>query len=64
VMTAAGAQPPPPLALLVGPEGGLTHDEVNHLAAHGWQVVTLGPRILRAETAALAGIAVLMERCE
>lgn len=63
VMAAASAQPPR-LALLVGPEGGLTQDEVNHLVARGWQVVTLGPRILRAETAALAGIAVLMERCE
>ncbi len=60
-------KPPPPLALLVGPEGGLTDDEVQTRVAQGWQTVTLGRRILRAETAALAGsvvMAVLMERCE
>jgi 16S rRNA (uracil1498-N3)-methyltransferase len=40
----------------------LTADEVSLAVAHGWQVVTLGPRILRAETAALAAVAVVMER--
>ena len=50
-----------PLALLVGPEGGLTSDEVQVCIAQGWQVVTLGRRILRAETAAIAGVAVIME---
>ncbi len=52
-----------PLALLVGPEGGLAVDEVQRLTADGWQMVSLGRRILRAETAALAAVAIVMERC-
>ncbi|MFN3981480.1 MAG: RsmE family RNA methyltransferase [Caldilinea sp.] len=52
-----------PLALLVGPEGGLAVDEVQRLTAGGWQMVSLGRRILRAETAALAAVAIVMERC-
>lgn len=51
------------LALMIGPEGGLTHEEVTHLAQRGWQLVSLGARILRAETAAVAAIAIIMERC-
>src|SRR5262249_22986805 len=42
------------VALAVGPEGGLTDEEVNLGLAAGWQLVDLGPRILRIETAALA----------
>ncbi len=52
-----------PLALLVGPEGGLTADEVQRFTADGWQTVSLGKRILRAETAALAAVAIFMDRC-
>lgn len=40
--------------LAVGPEGGLTDEEVNESARAGWQTVGLGPRILRVETAAIA----------
>jgi 16S rRNA (uracil1498-N3)-methyltransferase len=40
--------------LAVGPEGGLTDDEVAAAVAAGWQTVSLGPRILRIETAAIA----------
>jgi len=39
---------------LIGPEGGFTDEEVAEAAAHGCQVISLGPRILRVETAALA----------
>ncbi|HHW84948.1 MAG TPA: 16S rRNA (uracil(1498)-N(3))-methyltransferase [Chloroflexi bacterium] len=56
----ASGNHPPPLALLVGPEGGLAHNEVQTLMQRGWQAVTLGRRILRAETAALAGVTVIM----
>ena len=38
----------------IGPEGGFADDEVQAAFAAGWQIVTLGPRILRMETAALA----------
>lgn len=37
----------------VGPEGGFTNDEVGVAENAGWQVISLGPRILRVETAAL-----------
>ena len=46
------------LALAIGPEGGWTADEMQLFTDNGWQHVTLGPRILRAETAAIAGLAI------
>jgi len=45
------------LWLAVGPEGGLTTREIQAAAQAGWQVCSLGPRILRAETAAAAALA-------
>ncbi len=53
------AQPPAGVALLVGPEGGLTAAEVAAAEAAGFVAVHLGPRILRTETAGLAVAAVL-----
>jgi 16S rRNA (uracil1498-N3)-methyltransferase len=47
-------------ALLVGPEGGWTDGERGELAGHGAVAVTLGPRTLRVETAALAGTALAL----
>ena len=47
-----------PVALAIGPEGGWTADEMQQFHDHGWQHVTLGPRILRAETAAIAALAI------
>lgn len=55
---AAGAGTP--VALVVGPEGGLAREEVEALKALGARPVTLGSRILRTETAALAALAVMM----
>jgi len=52
-------QPVPPLALLIGPEGGLDARELRAAGARGFQSVRLGPRVLRTETAAAAGLAVL-----
>ena len=46
------------IVLLVGPEGGFSLDEAKAVAEAGGHSVTLGPRILRAETAALAALAV------
>ncbi|MCW2278133.1 16S rRNA (uracil(1498)-N(3))-methyltransferase [Heliophilum fasciatum] len=51
---------PAALALAIGPEGGLTAAEVAQAEALGARAVTLGPRILRTETAALAGLAAIM----
>ncbi len=40
--------------LLVGPEGGFTKSEVNDAKSKGYQPVSIGPRVLRTETAALS----------
>lgn len=45
--------------VLSGPEGGLSRDEDAQARAAGFAPVTLGPRILRAETAALAALVLL-----
>jgi 16S rRNA (uracil1498-N3)-methyltransferase len=45
------------VALLVGPEGGLAVTEVERARAHGFVSVSLGPRILRVETAAMVAVA-------
>ncbi|MDQ2900583.1 MAG: 16S rRNA (uracil(1498)-N(3))-methyltransferase [Acidobacteriota bacterium] len=47
-------------ALLCGPEGGWLDSERDEAAAAGWMPVSLGPTILRAETAAIAATAVLV----
>jgi 16S rRNA (uracil1498-N3)-methyltransferase len=47
--------------LFIGPEGGFSREEVTLAAAHGAVPVTLGRRILRAETAALAATVLLLE---
>ncbi len=46
------------LALAIGPEGGWTPEEFILFQVQGWEKVTLGPRVLRAETAGLAGLAI------
>ena len=47
------------VSILIGPEGGLEASEVEGAIDAGWQVVTLGSRILRAETAALSALTVV-----
>jgi len=56
---AALAKTPAPLALMIGPEGGFDAREVGSARARGFHSVRLGPRVLRAETAAAAALAVL-----
>ena len=46
------------VCLLIGPEGGLSDSEYEDAAAAGFRAVSLGPRILRTETAAAAALAV------
>lgn len=46
--------------LLVGPPGDLTPEELERVAAHGFEARGLGPLILRTETAVLAGGALLL----
>jgi len=60
------AQAPPAASevrLLVGPEGGWTGEEREAAARAGWLPVSLGPRVLRAETAAIAAVAVVVSAC-
>jgi 16S rRNA (uracil1498-N3)-methyltransferase len=52
-------QPPQALALMVGPEGGFTPQEEDAAVARGALFLSMGPRILRTETAGLAALAAL-----
>lgn len=45
--------------ILLGPEGGLSAEEVEQARSYGWQTVSLGKRILRAETATLTAVSIL-----
>ncbi len=54
----------PRLLLAIGPEGGLSHEEALLAEEHGAHVVTLGPRILRSETAAIAAVAQVLYEFE
>ena len=49
--------PAAPVTLLVGPEGGLSQAEVESGRQNGFRTVSIGPRILRVETAALVAVA-------
>jgi len=47
------------ISVFIGPEGGITEDEKNELVEAGAKSVTLGSRILRAETAAITALSVI-----
>jgi len=49
----------PALEIAIGPEGGWAPAEEALFDANGWKAASLGPRILRAETAAIAALAVV-----
>lgn len=48
------------LGIVIGPEGGISPDEIRYLESIGCKAITLGPRILRTETAGLAAISAFM----
>lgn len=48
----------PAVALAIGPEGGWAEEELLQFDASGWQRASLGPTILRAETAAIAAVSI------
>lgn len=54
------AAPTAKIDLLIGPEGGLTAEEENLARRQNFQAATLGPRVLRTETAGLAATAALL----
>ena len=51
-----------PVELLVGPEGGLSEAEADYASSCGFRPISVGPRILRTETAALTAIALIQAR--
>ena len=57
-------KPPAVVSLFVGPEGGLTTNEVQAATQYGAQPVSLGPRILRAETAGLVAASSILYELE
>ncbi len=54
----------PALEIAIGPEGGWAPAEEALFDANGWRAASLGPRILRAETAAIAALAVVASYLE
>jgi len=55
-------QPPANAAVVVGPEGGFSRDEIDTARAAGFTIVDLGPRVLRTETAGLVAVALVQAR--
>jgi len=55
----AALAPVPEMYVLIGPEGGFSSAEASAALAAGFHIVSLGPRILRAETAAMAVVSLL-----
>jgi len=53
----------PEIALLIGPEGGFSSDEVKFAEKYGFQQISLGTNILRMETACIAGCAIIRHLC-
>ncbi len=56
------AEPPASAALLIGPEGGLSADDLAAALASGFSPLSLGPRILRTETAPVVALSLLQYR--
>lgn len=52
-------EPPSSVLILLGPEGGWTEEEEKYILKHGYEAVSLGRQILRAETAALCSLALI-----
>jgi 16S rRNA (uracil1498-N3)-methyltransferase len=61
---AASQEEMPTLEIAIGPEGGWAPSEEALFDANGWRATSLGPRILRAETAAIAALAVVASYLE
>jgi 16S rRNA (uracil1498-N3)-methyltransferase len=61
---AAAKDETPTLEIAIGPEGGWASHEEALFDANGWRTASLGPRIVRAETAAIAALAVIASYLE
>ncbi|MBC8017525.1 MAG: 16S rRNA (uracil(1498)-N(3))-methyltransferase [Verrucomicrobia bacterium] len=60
----AGISTPASIIVAIGPEGGFDPLEARHFAKHNFQSVSLGSRILRTETVAIAIMAILQYTCD
>lgn len=52
------------IAILIGPEGGISEDEINDIKMQGAKIITLGKRILRTETVAIAMSSIILYELE
>jgi 16S rRNA (uracil1498-N3)-methyltransferase len=52
---------PRQVSLLIGPEGGFEPEEIALAREHGWTSVSLGPRVMRAETAGIVASALVLD---
>lgn len=55
------AEPVSSVALLIGPEGGLSEQEIARASRRGFEALRIGPRVLRTETAPLAALAIVQQ---
>ena len=62
-MLSVGENAKPEIALLIGPEGGFSSEEVALAEKYGFQQISLGTNILRMETACIAGCAIIRHLC-
>ena len=62
-MLCVGEIEKPEIALLIGPEGGFSSEEVALAEKYGFQQISLGTNILRMETACIAGCAIIRHLC-
>jgi 16S rRNA (uracil1498-N3)-methyltransferase len=58
----AQSTPPRSIDLLIGPEGGLSPDEIHLAEQRAFRALRLGDRVLRTETAPLAALSILQAR--
>ena len=58
----SGAQTPKSIAVVIGPEGGISEEEAAYFLEQGFCAVSLGSRILRTETAGLYTLAIINYR--
>lgn len=61
-LAACSVKPTDSIAVLIGPEGGFSEEEIAQIRAAGFQTLRFGPRILRTETAAIASISAIQSR--
>lgn len=57
-------QPGESIAIFIGPEGGFDTTEIDYAKEHGFEIITLGKRILRTETAGMVVISLLMMKLD